>query len=196
MKAKHLLMAASLLIAAWLAFFGDKTPSADVTEAVIRPPASNGKSAVTTKALPAPAIDTPIQTATTAGNSRPARKERPEIVILALRPRDQLLGSTPAEKSGDGVFAAQSWVPPPPPPPKPAPPPPPTAPALPFSYLGKKNEDGKLEIYIARGDQTYIVHEQMVIDDTYRIDSIKPPTMTFTYLPLKQVQTLTIGGVD
>ncbi|WP_188567223.1 hypothetical protein [Undibacterium terreum] len=196
MNTKHVLMAAGLLVTAWLAFFADKTPNTGVTEAVNRTTTSETKSA-TREVAPIPVtgstIKSPSSAVTTSGRSG---KEKKEISILELRPRDQLLGSTSFEKGTDGVFAAQSWVPPPPPVQKPPPPPPPTAPALPFSYLGKKNEDGKLEIYIGRGDQTYIAREQMVIDDTYRIDAIKPPLMTFTYLPLKQVQTLTIGGVD
>jgi hypothetical protein len=32
-----------------------------------------------------------------------------------------------------------------------------------------------------------------VVDDSYRVESIRPPLMTLTYLPLGQVQQLNIG---
>jgi len=35
-----------------------------------------------------------------------------------------------------------------------------------------------------------------VIDGMYRIDTIAPPTLTVTYLPLNQVQQLNIGVMD
>jgi hypothetical protein len=75
-------------------------------------------------------------------------------------------------------------------------PPTPTAPSLPFTYLGKKAADGNWEVYLARGDDTVIVHEQSVIDATYRVEEVKPPTMTLVYLPLKLSQTLDIGAAD
>ena len=75
-------------------------------------------------------------------------------------------------------------------------PPPPTAPTLPFIYLGKKVDDHIWEVYLARGEQTYIVREKTLIDNTYRVDSIRPPTLSLTYLPLNQAQTLSIGGID
>jgi hypothetical protein len=72
----------------------------------------------------------------------------------------------------------------------------PMPPAMPFTYLGKQSADGRWEVYLGRGDDTLIVREQMVIDDDYRVDTISPPTMTLTYLPLKLVQTLDIGSAD
>jgi len=49
---------------------------------------------------------------------------------------------------------------------------------------------------LARDEQTFIAREQTVIEGSYRVESIKPPTLTLTYLPLNQVQMLTIGGID
>ncbi len=77
-----------------------------------------------------------------------------------------------------------------------APPPKPTAPPLPFTYLGKKQENGKWEAYLARGGDTYVVREHSMIDSTYRAEAITPTTVTITYLPLKQVQKLAIGEAD
>lgn len=70
------------------------------------------------------------------------------------------------------------------------------APPLPFTVLGKAVGDGSWEVFLAHGEQTYIVRLHSVIDGQYRIDAIAPPTMTMTYLPLKQVQQINIGVLD
>lgn len=70
------------------------------------------------------------------------------------------------------------------------------APPLPFIVLGKAVADGEWEIYLGRGDRTYSVHKQSVIDGVYRVDKIAPPMMTLTYLPLNQVQQINIGVFD
>ncbi|CDY79860.1 Predicted secretion system X translation initiation factor [Caballeronia glathei] len=75
-------------------------------------------------------------------------------------------------------------------------PPLPDMPLMPFTYIGKQQSAGRWEVYLARGDDTLIVNDQTVIDGTYRVDSISPPTMTLVYLPLKLVQTLDIGSAD
>ena len=93
------------------------------------------------------------------------------------------------------VFATKSWYTPPPPPPpsKPVPPPAPVAPALPFTYVGKLIEEGKLTVFLSNQDRNYTVREGDVIDGTYHVDVLQAPTMTLTYLPLKIQQTLQIG---
>jgi hypothetical protein len=170
MKPRHLILAAGLAVAAWLSFFSDNTPTEDIAEPVVRAPATVA--------------------------SVPEKKGKPEPVILALQPRETLIGGASVDKQAQGLFDSQSWTPPPPPPPKPAPPPPPTAPPLPFVYLGKKTEDGVWEVYLARGEQTFIVRANSVIDGAYRVASITPPILSLTYLPLNQMQTITIGGTD
>lgn len=87
------------------------------------------------------------------------------------------------------LFPVQSWYVPPPPP-KPAPPKPPP---LPFTYLGKAVDDGQVTVFVAQGDRNLVVKTGDVIDGVYRADSILPPVMTFTYLPLQMQQTLEIG---
>jgi hypothetical protein len=56
--------------------------------------------------------------------------------------------------------------------------------------------DGQWEVYLARGEQTYVVKNHSVIDGVYRVDAIAPPTLTMTYLPMNQVQQLNIGVSD
>jgi hypothetical protein len=103
-------------------------------------------------------------------------------------------------KDGRVLFGSQNWNPPAPPPPvqavNTAPPPPPMAPPLPFKLIGKSVGSGVYEVYLARGEQVYLVREKTTIDGTYRVDKIAPPMLTLTYLPLNQVQQLNIGVFD
>ena len=175
MKRRHLLMLGALTIAIWLALFADKTPGTSVVEPVTR----------NTKALPR--VSAKINTVSPASIDG----------VLALRARTELIGGA-RENNSSALFGSQNWEPPPPKvvPVKPQRPAPPTAPPVPFTYLGKKIEDGVWEVFLARGEQTYIVHEQALLEGLYRVDAIKPPTLSLTYLPLKQMQTLQIGGVE
>ncbi|MGZ3158646.1 MAG: hypothetical protein ACXU7D_06955 [Burkholderiaceae bacterium] len=183
MTPRHLVMAAALAVAAWLALFGDKTPSNGIAEPIAHAPGT------TTAHAAAPAASLPSPNTS-------EEKSKSDAVILTLKNREQLMGGAVADSRPDALFKSQSWTPPPPPPAPPAPPPPPTAPPLPFKYMGKKIEDGKWEVYVTVGNQAYVVHEKTVLQGTYRIDLIKPPVLSLTYLPLQQVQTLTIGGID
>jgi hypothetical protein len=130
--------------------------------------------------------------AATAGAGKPA-----DLPVLVERSR--LIGSQPAASPssapGPALFASHSWAPPPPPPPPAAPVvvPKPTAPPLPFSYVGKQEEDGQWRVFLARTDaSTLVVKEQDVIDETYRVESVAPPLLKLIYLPLSEVQTLSI----
>jgi hypothetical protein len=182
MKRRHMVLAAGLLLSAWLALFGDKQPDGAVSEPVER------------------RVAPPAQPATRANQGETVKPRRESggagSEILALRPRDSLIGGAQIEKPAEGLFGSQSWTPPPPPAPPPPPPPPPSAPPLPFTYLGKKVEDGVWEVYLSRGDQTVIAKENDTIDGTYHVATIKPPTMTLMYMPLKEIQTITIGGTE
>jgi hypothetical protein len=129
--------------------------------------------------------------------SAPAAKAGVEPTILRLLPREDLIGD--ADGAG-ALFGSQNWNPPPPPPSKEVavvvPPPAPVAPPLPFTLIGKSVGSGVYEVYLARGDQVYLVRENTTIDGTYRVDKIVPPMLTLTYLPLNQVQQLNIGVFD
>jgi hypothetical protein len=182
MKPRHLVMGAALAAAALLVIFGDKSPDAGVAEAVERAP---GPHPVPAAPAAASFVSTPA-----AGNG--AGTGSP---ILALVPREILIGDSIDQfrQGENAVFGRQDWTPPPPPPPAPPPPPPPSAPPLPFTFIGKSVADGTWEVYLARGDRTYIVRDKALIDGTYRVDAIAPPVLTLTYLPLNQVQQLNIG---
>ena len=189
MNPRHIAMGVALLGAGALVVFGDRKPDSGVAEAVERKPARAGASVVPA----APALRR------AQGTGAP---DAGDPAILRLASRATLIGnSDEAMGAGQDVFGRRDWTPPPPPPPpastvKPPPPPPPSAPPLPFIYLGKAASEGHWEVYLAIGEKTYIARDQMVIDGTYRVDAIAPPTMTLTYLPLNQVQQLNIGVLD
>jgi hypothetical protein len=191
MKPRHLALGAALAAAALLVLFGDRSPDAGVAEAVERAPAARPASAVAPAAAviaASAAVREPA--AASAAGSAPR--------ILALVPREVLIGDSDEQfrQAENGVFGRQDWTPPPPPPVAPPPPPPPSAPPLPFTFIGKSVADGAWEIYLARGDRTYVVRDKTVIDGTYRVDAIAPPVLTLTYLPLNTVQQLNIGVFD
>ncbi len=90
--------------------------------------------------------------------------------------------------------------PPAPPAPKPAkvaappPPPPPMAPPLPFRMVGSIDEEGKVTVFAERANGDVVaLRVAEIVDNTYRVDSIDARTMTLTYLPLGQKQTLPLG---
>jgi hypothetical protein len=134
-----------------------------------------------------------VVSATTPGTERARSGREANTDILELHSR------TADSASLKALFAAAAFVPPPPRPAKAAPvvlppPPPPTAPPLPFTFVGKRFDSGRWEVFVNRGEQTLIVRAGQTIDANYRVDSIQPPRMVLTYLPLDEKQTLNIGG--
>jgi len=65
----------------------------------------------------------------------------------------------------------------------------PEAPALPFRYLGKLIEDGKLSVFLANGAESVTAVAGERIGD-YRVDAVTETEVRFTYLPLKTKQSL------
>ena len=162
-------------IAAWLAFFGDKTPTGSVSIEVAAPSA--------------------VTQASTSAVRRLEPTADKQINLEMLQPRDQLFPPSNRKTVANDLFAANSWTPPP----KPVaavpilPPPPPTAPPIPFTYIGKKLEASKWEVYVARGEQSFVLREGSTVDNNYLVHQVSPPNLTLIYLPLGQTQTLSIG---
>jgi len=179
MTLRQVIGVAALLVSGWFAFFADKTPSGDAN--LVVPTRSNAT--------------TPPAQAATAQNDA-VRKPRTENqglsnpqAVLALAER--LAAPTPdAQRPGAQGFGARSWTPPPPPETPVAP----KAPALPFSFLGKQLQAGVWQVYLAVGEDLRLARVATVIDGQYRVESIVPPLIVFTYLPLNERQTLDIGA--
>jgi hypothetical protein len=71
----------------------------------------------------------------------------------------------------------------------------PTAPELPFRYVGKMIDEGKLSVFVARGEESFTLEKGQRIDD-YRVDKISESSVVFTYLPLKTKQELNISAAN
>ena len=114
-----------------------------------------------------------------------------EPMILPIRPRGE------ARDVGD-AFPTRDWSPPPPPAPKAvqAAPPAPSAPPFPYTVFGKKLEDGQWQVFLRRDERILVVKSLDTIENQYRVDEIRPPMMTLTYLPLQLKQSVAIGGVQ
>ncbi len=129
----------------------------------------------------------------------PAPKARPSLTDEVKRiQRERLACVAEPVKSAD-IFASKSWYvpPPPPPPPKPVPPPPPTAPPLPFAFMGSYQEpDGRLILFLTKGDRLYTVSPGDVIDGMYRVEEVVAGQLGLTYLPLNIKQSMTIGDAS
>lgn len=193
MKPYQIAMGVALAGAAALVLFGDNRPASDIAEPVAR--ADRGAAVAGTPAATASA------SAARTGKDADKGKDAADTMIARLIPRAALVGESgdASFAAGEGIFLGQNWNPPPPPPSAAqatAPPPPPTAPPVPYNYFGKAIADGQWEVYLARGDKTYVVRDKTVIEGAYRVDRIAPPLMTVTYLPLNQVQQINIGAFD
>lgn len=133
---------------------------------------------------------------------------------IAKAPADQLPARA-LQAAGRDIFAVprresepeqkESAPPPPPLPPQvrppilpalPVVPPPPTAPPLPFIYIGKLGEEGQYTVFLSARGRNFAVKAGEVVAQVYRIEEIKPPMMTMTYLPMKIKQTMQIGEAN
>ena len=179
MRLRQVIGVAALLVSGWLAFFADKTPSGEAD--LVVPTRSNA----TTPPARAATAQNEATSRPRAANQGPASPE----AVLALAER--LAAPKPdAQRTGAQGFGARSWTPPPPPE-KPVAP---KAPPLPFSILGKQLQAGVWQVYLAAGEDLRLARVATVIDGQYRVESIVPPLIVFTYLPLNERQTLDIGA--
>lgn len=66
--------------------------------------------------------------------------------------------------------------------------------SLPWRVLGKQlNEHDGWSVFLARGEETVVVRGGDMLDDTYRVVAITPPTLTLLHLKHKTRRTLDIG---
>ena len=76
---------------------------------------------------------------------------------------------------------------------RPAPPP---EPPLPFKYLGKLIDEGKLAVFLTNGTVHYIAQPGQTIASQYRVDQISDASVAFTYLPSGSHKTLVIPSIS
>lgn len=116
----------------------------------------------------------------------------------AATPQEKLaaLRAPVSTEAAHDPFTASSWLPPPPvvvptlPDTRPAPP---SAPPVPFTYVGEQDaKAAKPHVFLSNGDQLLIVSPGDVIDGQYRVESVSESNVVLTYLPLNQVQVVSI----
>jgi hypothetical protein len=168
MKRMTLLLGA-LSVAAALVLFSDPPPDRSAT--VVEPMARRGARA----AEP----DTRREAAAT-------------IPLRSLIAREVLYPAVTKE-GGRDLFAARVPTPPVAPASAPATP---ALPDFPFQYVGRKHEGARWEVFLTKGEFSFIAREGETFSTDYRIDKIAPPVMTVTYLPMQQSQMVPIGNAD
>lgn len=168
-----------LAVAAWLALFGDKTPPG------VAAPGVRG----------APVTPTQRSAAKPAAPPAAARSSGAVEAIEALRPRKPASGEI-APPVAD-LFRNAIWRAPPPP----AAAPPPLVgpeqvpvPPQPYRVIGKKLQADAWEVFLGRGDASFIARVGDTVEGLWRVEQIEPPTLRFTHLPSGQQQTLDIGA--
>jgi hypothetical protein len=170
----------ALMGSAWLAFFADKTPGDDAD--LVAP---------TRSGTPAPRAQSPALASTAPNSAAPKTIQKSPAAETVLGLDERAKAPSPdAERTGAQAFGVRSWTPPPPPPAPVVP----RAPALPFGFLGKKLQNGAWLVYLSVGEDMRLAQVASVIDGQYRVESIVPPRIEFTYLPLNERQTLDIGA--
>lgn len=133
----------------------------------------------------------PGQAASTDGWIRQAMLEgvqgwtRRRTEAAALPPERPMTSSAPS------AWASQQ-PPPPPPPPQGASASAPVAPRFPHNWVGRVNDDAVQRAVLTGAVNTWVVRAGDVIEGQWRIDRIQERTMTLTYLPLAQSQTVSM----
>lgn len=89
------------------------------------------------------------------------------------------------------IFAVRSWMPPPPP--ESSAPPEPQTPPLPFRYIGRIDEAGKKPaILLTVGERVLPFSVGQMVNGQWRLTGDNGKQLTFRFLPLNTVQTLSI----
>ena len=131
-------------------------------------------------------------------------REKPELAAVAAGERARATPSVadldPARLKRPAAQPAQPvtdpFAAPQPAPAQQATPPAPTAPPLPFRYLGRATEDGRVAVFLERGKENYSVAQGEPAGRDYRVERITEASVTFTYLPLGAQQTLAVPALN
>ncbi|RQS75637.1 hypothetical protein DID96_04350 [Burkholderia sp. Bp8963] len=138
--------------------------------------------------------------AAAAPASQPASSGTAASAAEVAAPQEKLaaLRAPVAVEAAHDPFTASSWLPPPPvvvptlPETRPAPP---SAPPVPFAYVGELDaKAAKPQVFLSNGEQLLIVSPGDVIDGQYRVESVSESNVVLTYLPLNQIQVVSIPG--
>jgi hypothetical protein len=71
----------------------------------------------------------------------------------------------------------------------------PAEPPLPFQYLGRMVDDGRLSVFLTRGDDTFTVHQGETLEQ-YRVDKVADASISFTHVPTGASKVLSIPPLN
>lgn len=69
------------------------------------------------------------------------------------------------------------------------------APPLPFRYVGRLAQNGKVEVLLMHGEKLYSLAAGQKIGEDYVVEHIGDSSIRFRYLPLKLRQSMDLPGV-
>jgi hypothetical protein len=74
-------------------------------------------------------------------------------------------------------------------------PPKPVAPPMPYRVAGQVSHDGMNQVVLARDERVFTVSEGDTLDNVYRVEAIRPDSVTLVYLPLNERQQIAVNGL-
>ncbi|OGA78201.1 MAG: hypothetical protein A3G81_31270 [Betaproteobacteria bacterium RIFCSPLOWO2_12_FULL_65_14] len=69
------------------------------------------------------------------------------------------------------------------------------APPLPFRYVGRLAQNGRVEVLLMHGEKLYSIAAGQKIGEDYVVEHIGASSIRFRYLPLKLRQSMDLPGV-
>ncbi len=90
------------------------------------------------------------------------------------------------------LFGSHTWQPPAPK--VGAAPAAPAVPAMPYRFAGKLLQEGKLQVFLAKGDEVVPIRQGETLDGAYRVESIGEAQITLLYLPLKHKESIPVNS--
>ena len=117
--------------------------------------------------------------------ARDAEKSKPQVVIKSVLPERGKLGDPAVD-----LFGSESWLPPAP---KMviAPPAPPLPPPMSYRFAGRVLQDGKLQVFVSRGDIPIAVKAGDNLDG-YVVESVTASAIALVYPPLGHREIIAI----
>lgn len=68
----------------------------------------------------------------------------------------------------------------------------PTAPALPFTFMGRMSDGAVAMVYLSRGEESWTVKGGETLDGNYKVVSVNPQQIVFEHVPTGTQQTLAL----